>query len=71
MADPLAPLYEELKAQGVVSASVSDGTVFLFSRAVVEELYQRLVADPSKQHLALFIQRDPKKVTAARAAGRN
>lgn len=67
----LAPLYEELRSQGIVSATVDDGTVFMFSRAVIEELYSRLQANPEKQSLVLFIQRDPKKVAAARAAGRN
>ena len=69
--DRLTPFIEELKSQGVVAATVDDGTVFMFSRAVVEELYGRLQADPQKEHLALFIQRDPKKLAAQRAAGRN
>jgi hypothetical protein len=63
-------LMEELKSQGVASATVKDGTVFLFSRAVIEELYQRLQADPTKQALSLFITADPAKL-AARNAGRN
>lgn len=69
--DGLNLVMEELKSQGVASATVSDGTVFFFSRAVIEELYNRLQQDPKLQQLHLFLQRDPKKLAAMRAAGRN
>lgn len=65
--DPLAPFHAELKSKGVVAATVSDGTLFGFSRAVVEELYAQLQAHPEKDQLVLFLSSDPAKVAARKA----
>lgn len=66
--DPLAPFHAELKSKGMVAVTVSDGTVFGFSRAVVEELYSQLQAHPEKEQLVLFISHNPAAVAARRAA---
>jgi hypothetical protein len=51
---------EELKSKGVVSMSVSDGTVFMFSRAVIQELHQKLAENPNQDFLTLFITKKEK-----------
>jgi hypothetical protein len=64
-------IIEELKSQGISSATVSDGKVFFFSRAVIEELHGRLQASPELTEINLMIYSDPKKMAEARRKGKN
>jgi hypothetical protein len=69
--EQLALIVEELKSKGIVSAKVSDGTLFLFSRGVVEELYARLQRDPNTQEVHLMVYSNPAKLNEALSTQKN
>jgi hypothetical protein len=62
---------QELESQGVSSCRVSDGTVFFFKRAVIEELYNQFQQRPGLGEIQLMIYSDPTKMAAARGKNRN
>ncbi len=58
---------EQLRSQGIASIEADDSRVWFFSRGVIEELYNRLLAEPSKTEVHLVVYKTPAALAAARA----
>lgn len=55
-------LMEELKSKGIVMATVKDGKCFFFSKAVIQEMLDK-VNTGNREYVYLFVKNDNSKPT--------